>query len=587
MNSPVQPTRPLSREEVAKLEIGHTEIAGWLARTMTAVFVLAVFVVPLLHELSGPAEQGESRTVACWPRCCSIFTTLPEVAIAFDRADGDLWQRTLAANARLLKNIDLYEGSLKEESDLVGRLLGPTQYCLAKWGRLGNEKAYLGSEGWLFYRPSVDYVTGPGFLDPRMLAKRSQSGKPYATPPQPDPRVAIIDFAEQLRRRGISLILVPAPGKASLQPERLSPRYARDQAVLQNESFVRWKQDVERAGVLVFDPAPLLRERKLRTGDDPFLKTDTHWAAAAMQQVAETLGAFIEDRAPLPPPSPVDYRARRRTTENLGDIAALLRLPDDAALYSPETVEIRQIVDGDGSLWQPDRSADVLLLGDSFTNIYSQEAMRWGEAAGLAEQLSFALRRPLDRISQNDAGAYATRQTLAQELARGDDRLAGKRLVIWEFAARELAVGDWKLLPLPEGNTVLPLPPREGRGGGGKLSSLPANERSLVVRAKVETSAGVPRPGSVPYRDAVTTLHLSAVEAIEGTVPGDQMVVYVLGMRNNRWTAAASYKAGDVVTLKLRPWATVSLKYGSLTRIELDDPDFTLIDLPLFWGEEQ
>ncbi|MGH7193527.1 MAG: hypothetical protein ACREJM_08350, partial [Candidatus Saccharimonadales bacterium] len=199
---------PLSREEIAKLEIGHTEIAAWLARTMTAAFLMALFAVPLLHEMTA-ADDGEIRTLATWPRCCQIFTTLAEPAVAFQQSEGDLWQRTLAANALLLKNIDLYESGLKDESVLVQRLLCPTQYCLSKWGRLGNEKAYLGHDGWLFYRPGVDYVTAPGFLDPRVLAKRSQAGKPYAAPPQPDPRPAIGEFARQLRRRGITLLLVP------------------------------------------------------------------------------------------------------------------------------------------------------------------------------------------------------------------------------------------------------------------------------------------------------------------------------------------------------------------------------------------
>jgi hypothetical protein len=31
------------------------------------------------------------------------------------------------------------------------------------------------------------------------------------------------------------------------------------------------------------------------------------------------------------------------------------------------------------------------------------------------------------------------------------DRLAGKRLVIYQFATRELAIGDWKVIPLDGG----------------------------------------------------------------------------------------------------------------------------------------
>jgi alginate O-acetyltransferase complex protein AlgJ len=63
--------------------------------------------------------------------------------------------------------------------------------------------------------------------------------------------------------------------------------------------------------------------------------------------------------------------------------------------------------------------------------------------------LALALGRPLDVIAQNDSGAFATRQALARELNAGQDRLAGKRVVIWEFASRELSVGDWIPLDFP------------------------------------------------------------------------------------------------------------------------------------------
>jgi alginate O-acetyltransferase complex protein AlgJ len=54
------------------------------------------------------------------------------------------------------------------------------------------------------------------------------------------------------------------------------------------------------------------------------------------------------------------------------------------------------------------------------------------------------LQRPLDVIAQNDSGAFATRTALALELEGGKARLAKKKLVVWEFASRELAVGNWK-----------------------------------------------------------------------------------------------------------------------------------------------
>jgi alginate O-acetyltransferase complex protein AlgJ len=165
----------------------------------------------------------------------------------------------------------------------------------------------------------------------------------------------------------------------------------------------------------------------------------------------------------LPAIPPAGFRVEPRAARNLGDTAAMLDIdrglspgggdrprnggqapPWRLSLYAPEQVALRFVVDPAGDPWRASRDADVLVLGDSFTNIYSLPSMGWGEAAGLVEQLSYILQRPLDRIVQNDDGAFATRAILQREIAAGVDRLAGKRLVIWQFAARELAFGDWR-----------------------------------------------------------------------------------------------------------------------------------------------
>lgn len=254
----------------------------------------------------------------------------------------------------------------------------------------------------------------------------------------------------------------------------------------------------------------------------------------------------------------------------------MLQLPPDQDLFPDQNVAIRQVLLPDGALWQPDSEADVLLLGDSFTNIYSMPEMGWGEAAGFAEQLGFVMQRPIDRIAQNDAGAHATRQTLAQEMTRGQRSVNGLRVVIWQFAIRELAVGDWKDIPLPEN-------PVTGIEGSTPQPSTEASH--VVVRGRIQAVAEVPQPGSVPYRDAITAIHLIDVETVQGASPGSEVVVYLWGMRDNRWTDAARYQPTEVVNLDLIPWADAQAAYGRFTRVELDDPDFVLIDLPTFWAE--
>ena len=126
----------------------------------------------------------------------------------------------------------------------------------------------------------------------------------------------------------------------------------------------------------------------------------------------------------------------------LGDIVAMLKLPATSRLYPREAVTIHPVLRPDGKPWSADSRADVLVLGDSFFNIFSLEGMGWGASAGFVEQLSHALQRPIDAIIRNDAGALATRELLARNLPRSRS-FCGKRLVVWEFAVRELATGNW------------------------------------------------------------------------------------------------------------------------------------------------
>jgi len=250
-----------------------------------------------------------------------------------------------------------------------------------------------------------------------------------------------------------------------------------------------------------------------------------------MEDAARYLKQYIDRNVPLPPHPGAGYRAQTSGVTNRGDLAVMLRLPEWAQGYPSESVRLRQILTARGEYWRPDETADVLVLGDSFSNIYSLDAMGWGESAGLIEQLSFELQRPLDCLVINDNGAYAMRSLLARELARGRDRLAGKRLVIWQFAMRELSVGDWKSVALTLGK---PAP---------SLCVVPAPGKDWNVRGVVRAIAPAPRPGTVPYKDHIVAVHIVDLECGEQAIHGCQALVYLSSMRDNVWTAAARLTA--------------------------------------------
>jgi hypothetical protein len=320
------------------------------------------------------------------------------------------------------------------------------QALLTRFGRVGNKRAVVGLGGWLYYAPGVAHLGGPGFLDKDTIRVHERAALDSGDPAvHADPRPAILAFHAALSKRGIRLILFPVPDKAMLQPLELhgrGPSGSADMPVPRNLDWDGFVGEMRRAGVLVFDPAPAVVHR----GEAPrFLVQDTHWRPDWMEEVAGKLAALIEGAAALSPrPTPAPFSAVDTPAETLGDVAVMLKLPESQTIFVPERVTIHEVHDATGAAWEPDEHGEVLLLGDSFTNVFSMEPMGWGTAAGFGAQLARALGRGVDVIAQNDSGAFATREALAHALSAGGDRLAGKKVVVWEFASRELSVGDWK-----------------------------------------------------------------------------------------------------------------------------------------------
>jgi hypothetical protein len=112
----------------------------------------------------------------------------------------------------------------------------------------------------------------------------------------------------------------------------------------------------------------------------------------------------------------------------------------------------------------------VLLLGDSFSRVYQYaepqslgERLESGEgdlprepdpavaarlfpgSAGLASHLARVLGAPVDAIV-SDGGATTD---VRRRLSVNPEILEGKRVVVWEFVERDLALGEWEAVPLP------------------------------------------------------------------------------------------------------------------------------------------
>ncbi|HOX46442.1 MAG TPA: hypothetical protein PK668_22755 [Myxococcota bacterium] len=524
------------RRQQARAELGQTAVSPAAARALVGACLALLLGVPAL-ELAHGLRAGFA------PLALGEPPAPPAVGGALGQA--------LAWGARAARALGALEARL-DEGSLLTRLLQPGLVPLLD--RLGAHHARVvpGRDGFWFYRPDVESLVGPGFLSPGWLAERRRAGPAWAAPPEPDPRPAVRELAAALEARGIRLVLLPVPGKPAIHPDALAWPDALAGRAPENPSRAEFLAEVARVAE-VLDVAPLLRAMRVE-GREAYLRTDTHWRPEAVERVAGALAVRLRREVSFAGEELDDLSRRFAQAAQVGDTVRLRLPPPADPGVPPERVELQAVERGDGPL-RPEPGAEVLVLGDSFANVYSQASLGWGEGAGLAEQLAFALRRPVDLLARNAGGPRAARQALADELARGRDRLSGKRVVVWVFAERELSLGDWGPTPWVPGparapSFLVPGAPRE-------------------VLASVAAIGWVPLPGRVPYGEHLTSVRLVDLAPLSGPglAPGAEALAYAPTLHAQAWTEAARWRPGDRVRVRLGPFDEGRL--GALARSEL------------------
>lgn len=535
----------------------RTEVSRGVAIATSIIFCLGLVAVPVADGLLG-AWRAPRQTAAS--AASGVLRAL--------RGGESWWDSLVGANRAAVEGLREFEGSLEDASELAGAVRPRTLDALLRHGGAGSEEAYVGRDGWLFYHPDVD-----------ALAMRP-SGEGGAAR-------AIALLGAELASRGIRLVVVPVPGKAAIHPERLSAeggsfsrpiqpavaeRLAEDVKTVWDAEAAKEKLDANLAPT-VFDPSGLMWETKETAGRTQFLRTDSHWTPQAMETVASALARVVGQ------PSPADHAAlaanEPEEIESVGDTALMLDLPGDSSFLAKEKVAISRVLSREGEPWQPDRSSPVLLLGDSYTNIFSKADLGWGDSAGLAEHLSRHLGFSVDRLSRNDAGARSAREMLAAEARKNPGWLEGKKVVVWELAMREVVNGDWGDVRLEPGERA-----KDAAKEQGFLTVAPG--RPVEVDATIGSMGPIPRPGESPYADYLTAFHLTGLKDLRTGAPvAGNALAYAYAMKGRRLLPSASLSAGQKVRARLCSYAENARALDSLNRGELDDVD-TMMENPNF-----
>ena len=343
-----------------------------------------------------------------------------------------------------------FEKKVEDENALV--LKFRPQYQLAVWNlfRDPGEKVVLGSDcepehencakrpgRWLFYRQDVEFLVQPSPLDVRS-AKLD------------NPVQAILKFRNQLKAKGVELLVVIVPGKPSIYPERLTGRASDDSendAGLQSHGKAIL-DSLTKLGLNTVDLyTPLAAAKKYDERFGPlYLDDDTHWTPRGAELAAAVIAGSVLQ---LSAAGVVDlgsealrYVPVDSSADRMGDIGEMSGLNKFDVFKSQQVTGhvVYQFVDTTKTPFKDDfRKSKILILGDSFSRIYQTDApVNAGWIAHFARNIS----RPVSSIV-SDGGA----STLVREkLARKAGVLKGKKLLIWEFVERDLRFGaeGWK-----------------------------------------------------------------------------------------------------------------------------------------------
>lgn len=423
----------------------------------------------------------------------------------------------LAALDEASKKLPLHEQWRREDQSFATLRLGA-----------GNQRVFAGGGSWLYYRPDLEAVFGKGpyHVEPPSVA-RERSERAWQ-PPVP----VIKDFAAQLAKRNIALVFVPVPTKPMVCREGLGL----SRGVSAPPAWSGAADDLAAAGIGFVDLLPLMESRGADA--ERYLKQDTHWTPATMEAAAREVASRIGDPTGS---GPAPYRVEPVDREHRGDLEKMLDLDGDDPAFPPERATLRRVLDpATGAPVASDAGSEVVLLGDSFVNIYEDASLGFGAdaepsiGAGFASHLALALGRPAQVLAVNGGGATAVREAFA---ALPPERLARVKTVVWVLSARDL------LLPeLPARRAGIEWRTVEIGRGVATPAGPAAGELTLTLRER----SPIEDPALTPYASAI-------VSSVFVGEDGKERLVFLWAFRDRKLEPAAAMEPGKRYRLRLAP----------------------------------
>jgi hypothetical protein len=314
--------------------------------------------------------------------------------------------------------------------------------ALAQTAERQNTMTVSGLDGWLFLASELRHL-GVGQFWGAAAPQVSRS----TNPANADPIPAIADFQDQLAQIGIELLVVPVPPKAVIYPDSLVENIPRDpmgRPVRLDPALQAFYGQLRFKGIRVLDLTPIFLKNRSNPEGALYCKQDSHWSGAGIALAATEIG--LELFATFDGRPKQAFTGAWETVEIKGDLWKALAQPE----IPREQVRVRRISRPDATTpIATDRDSPVVLLGDSHCLIFHAGDDMQAKGAGLPDQLARELGFPVDLVAVRGSGATPARINLLRRAQNNPQYWAGKKWVIWCFAAREFTESDgWRKAPV-------------------------------------------------------------------------------------------------------------------------------------------
>jgi alginate O-acetyltransferase complex protein AlgJ len=280
-----------------------------------------------------------------------------------------------------------------------------------------DQMGIVGSDGWLFFRKSVDYILAPD------LSHQSQNKNPLPY---------LSEFKKYLDGIGINFLFVAVPCKEELYYQELGIQTT---GAIVAPNGRKMLSDLQKNGIEVIDLLPRFLEAKTADAlstETVYQKQDTHWTNRGLQVAANLIADRIKQYAwyDAYQNQKKPYTGFDTTFLRQGDIVE--RIPEAARInYAADTLDARQIITPEGKKYKPDPTGPILLIGDSFTGVFELvDCKSAGVGANIAEKSGL----PVDILTGWGGGPMIMNKMIRVK----KNTLGVKRLVIYMMTARDL-----------------------------------------------------------------------------------------------------------------------------------------------------